>query len=412
MSIERRKKTIQHKFAFLETAFYIHTGIIGAVYMIYLLGQGLSLFEASMVSVVFNIASLIFEVPSGILCDVWGKRKTALCAGIFLALAMMCFFIGNNVIVIMLGQFLWGLSYSLESGTIEAWAVNEGKFEGKELDSLFAFSTKIQNLFFIAGSFIGSWCADYSLNSIWIVPFLSSVVFIVLVCKYVEDIEPSRNERKKLSYEYRESLAQIGIGVRKSLSEKKIAYIYGFSIIISFLFTPLLSLWSVYLDKSFSSFSYKYLAFAWIALRVGVSFGGQLLEIFSKRLTRQMIIICSLGCNVITIGVMNICNNYFVAVLLFCMQEICWIITSSVQKGMLNDYLDDRTRATMISFSSLLYSLGKIVASMLFALVAEKVSMNMAWNLSAFLCLVTLFYCRKMFVDIINEKTLGGIQIE
>ena len=66
----------------------------------------------------------------------------------------------------------------------------------------------------------------------------------------------------------------------------------------------------------------------------------------------------------------------------------------------------------MISFSSLLYSLGKIVASMLFALVAEKVSMNMAWNLSAFLCLVTLFYCRKMFVDIIKEKTLGGIQIE
>lgn len=181
-----------------------------------------------------------------------------------------------------------------------------------------------------------------------------------------------------MSYEYRESLVQIGIGVRKSLSEKKIAYIYGFSIIISFLFTPLLSLWSVYLEKSFSTFSYKYLAFVWIALRVGISMGGQLLEILSKRLTRQTIIILFLVCNVIVIIAMNICNNYFVAVIFFCMQEICWIIISTVQKGLLNDYLDDRTRATMISFSSLFYSLGKIIASMLFALVAEKASMSMA----------------------------------
>ena len=35
-------------------------------------------------------------------------------------------------------KVFWGLSYALESGTIEAWFVNDGALKGNELDRVFA----------------------------------------------------------------------------------------------------------------------------------------------------------------------------------------------------------------------------------------------------------------------------------
>ena len=48
-------------------------------------------------------------------------------AGVTLFLAMLCFLSSVNILVTVMGQVFWGLSYALESGTIEAWFVNVQK---------------------------------------------------------------------------------------------------------------------------------------------------------------------------------------------------------------------------------------------------------------------------------------------
>ena len=138
--------TKSRQFILLETVFFLHTGIIGAVYTLYLLSLGLSIFEANMISAMFNVSSIVFEVPSGAMCDSVGKRKTALFAGVSLFLAMFCFLSSIHIIVVLLGQLLWGLSYALESGTIEAWLINDDTLKGNELDRIFAASRKIQGI--------------------------------------------------------------------------------------------------------------------------------------------------------------------------------------------------------------------------------------------------------------------------
>ena len=99
------------QFILLEMVFFLHTGIIGAVYTLYLLSLGLSLFEANAISAIFNIAAIVFEVPSGAMCDSIGKRKTSLFAGVTLFLAMLCFLSSVNILVAVMGQVFWGLSY-------------------------------------------------------------------------------------------------------------------------------------------------------------------------------------------------------------------------------------------------------------------------------------------------------------
>lgn len=124
---------------------------------------------------------------------------------------MLCFLSSVNILVTVMGQVFWGLSYALESGTIEAWFVNDGALKGNELDRVFAASSKIQSVIMIVGSFIGSWLADYSLKFIWLIPCISSVCFIIMVLKFVEDKKEIQPKSSILSL-YKTSIKYIKIG--------------------------------------------------------------------------------------------------------------------------------------------------------------------------------------------------------
>ena len=236
------------QFILLEMVFFLHTGIIGAVYTLYLLSLGLSLFEANAISAIFNIAAIVFEVPSGAMCDSIGKRKTSLFAGVTLFLAMLCFLSSVNILVTVMGQVFWGLSYALESGTIEAWFVNDGALKGNELDRVFAASSKIQSVIMIVGSFIGSWLADYSLKFIWLIPCISSVCFIIMVLKFVEDKKEIQPKSSILSL-YKTSIKYIKIGGSLIVKNQRITYLYIFVTLMGFISSPLMIFWSVYLKQ-------------------------------------------------------------------------------------------------------------------------------------------------------------------
>ena len=77
MTITMKKNSRLSKsrqFILLEMVFFLHTGIIGAVYTLYLLSLGLSLFEANAISAIFNIAQTVDKV----------LRETSVSRSIFL----------------------------------------------------------------------------------------------------------------------------------------------------------------------------------------------------------------------------------------------------------------------------------------------------------------------------------------
>ena len=388
------------QFILLETVFYLHTGIIGAVYTLYLLSLGLSIFEANMISAIFNVASIVFEVPSGAMCDSVGKRKTALFAGVSLFLAMFCFLSSINILVVILGQIFWGLSYALESGTIEAWLVNDNALKGSALDSIFAASRKIQGITMIIGSFIGTWMAEYSLNYIWCVPCFSSICFIIMVLRFIDDRKMAQSPSSVLSL-YQTSLKYIKMGPNLIIKNRQLTYLYIFVTLMGFVSSPLMIFWSVYLNQIDSRFSYMYLSIVWFLIQLSIIAGNQILEMIGIYMERKKILTITFLIFGISILLMNVKKGLLAAVVLICIQEIVWTMICSIQRGLLNDYIDDQTRATMISFSSLFQAVGKIIASLLFGFLADKSSILFAWTLSGLLSLFTVWFIHIMYKELV-----------
>lgn len=398
------KITKSKKFILLETVFYLHTGIIGAVYTLYLISLGLSIFQANLISTIFNVASIIFEVPSGAMCDSIGKRKTAILAGIALGIAMICFLLGNSVFIIIIAQLLWGISYALESGTIEAWLVNEEKLKGSDLDNVFASSKKIQSITMILGSFIGTWMADCSLRLIWSVPLISAIIFTVLVFIFIDEDKIKLSD-KSIYKLYSETLTYAKEGGKLILKSEQLSYIYILVTLMGFISSPLMTFWSIYLNQLEPSFSYMYLSTVWLLIQVALIIGNQIIKYIGKHVSRRQIFSVTFFIFGIAIILMNLWSYMVIAIILICIQEMVWTIICTVQRGLLNDYLDDKNRVTMLSFSSLFNACGKILASALFGLLADKFSIMFSWTFSGVLSLLAAVYVNYMYKKL-NSKFL------
>jgi len=399
------QKKIKFQFTLLETIFFVHTGIIGAVYVLYLLSKGLSIFQANMVSAVFTLTSICLEVPSGAVCDIIGKRRTAIFAGIALFIAMLCFQLGMNIGIIIIGQIFWGMSYSLESGTIEAWAINEGKFKDSEIDIVFASSAKVQSIAMILGSFIGTWFADRSLNLIWFAPMITSLIFIFMVFVFIkEPKEQNKINQISITNLFKSSIANIKAGFNLIISEKKLLYVYNFNIIIAFIFSPLMIFWSVYLKQISNDSSYIYLSFVWVLIQLALVAGNQILEYIGLKYKRKTIFIFSLIVLAISMISMNFIDGFIFATAMILLQELICAVINSSQRGLINNHIDDEKRATMISYSSLFNSLGKVMASVLFGMVADIFSITAAWMTAGIMSLLSIGYIILMYKTIDRKK--------
>ena len=96
--------------------------MVDVVWVIFLLGRGFSLAQVGLAEGVFHVTSMIFEIPSGMAADLFGRKRTLLlsgiagmCSGVFMALDGWSGWI-------YMGMIFSALSFNLTSGTEEALA--------------------------------------------------------------------------------------------------------------------------------------------------------------------------------------------------------------------------------------------------------------------------------------------------
>lgn len=94
--------------------------------------RGFSLLQIGMLESIFHIVSLCFELPSGVVADVFGRRKTLIASQMasLISGTLMIFSTGFATTALALGCS--ALSYNLASGTREALAYDSLKQNGDE----------------------------------------------------------------------------------------------------------------------------------------------------------------------------------------------------------------------------------------------------------------------------------------
>lgn len=106
--------------------------ITGASWVALLAARGFSLLEIGVLESIFHMVSMCFEIPSGAVADVFGRKKTLLMSWCvcFLSNILMIFSEGFWSVALAIG--FSAFSYNLSSGTREALAYDSLKYAGQE----------------------------------------------------------------------------------------------------------------------------------------------------------------------------------------------------------------------------------------------------------------------------------------
>ena len=158
--------------------------LIWGINTIFLLDAGLNNLEAFAANAFFTAGMVVFEVPTGIVADMWGRRVSFLLGTVTLAITT-----GLYVLLWEVSAPFWqwavvslllGLGFTFFSGAMEAWlvdALDATGFTGP-LESVFARGQVVNGVAMLAGSVGGGYIAQVSSLG---APFVLRAVVLLLV---------------------------------------------------------------------------------------------------------------------------------------------------------------------------------------------------------------------------------------
>ena len=97
-----------------------------------LASRGFSLAQIGFAETVFHIVSILFEIPSGVLADVLGRKKTLVISCLMRIIGDIVMVLSNNFAMVCLSIAFHALNYNFSSGSGDALAFDSLKSVGQE----------------------------------------------------------------------------------------------------------------------------------------------------------------------------------------------------------------------------------------------------------------------------------------
>ena len=126
-----------------------------------LAARGYSLVEIGLAETVFHITSLIFEIPSGVLADVFGRKNMLIVSTIMRMIGNIIMIASRNMFMVCASIAFQAMSYNFSSGSGDALAYDSLKTVGHE--NYYEVYASNQLLIYRLCSGLSTLCAGFAL---------------------------------------------------------------------------------------------------------------------------------------------------------------------------------------------------------------------------------------------------------
>src|SRR5215471_4514128 len=182
---------------------------IWGINTLFLLDAGLSNLEAFAANAFFTAGMVLFEVPTGVVADIWGRRVSYLLGTLTLAGSTFLYWLLWEMkapfVPWAIVSMLLGLGFTFFSGAVEAWLVDALRFAGYTggLETVMGRGQMVSGVAMLGGSVLGGVIAQVTNLG---VPFLMRVGVLVVMffvaARLMQDLgftpEPSHRPLKDM----------------------------------------------------------------------------------------------------------------------------------------------------------------------------------------------------------------------
>lgn len=215
-----RKDPLIWKFCFY--GFFKNLQFFEPYLLIYLMGMGLNLFQIGLLSAIRGAVIYVFEVPSGMIADQFGKKKELLLCFIFYMISFIFFFISGSMIVVTIGTIFYGLGEAFRSGTHKAMILSY--LNRKDWYQHKGFVYGRTRSYSLLGSSLSAFLSILlvlnlpTLRWIFLVCLIPYFIDFILIASYPEYLDEQKASDKTWGGFFREGFKQLkSIGKNKKL---------------------------------------------------------------------------------------------------------------------------------------------------------------------------------------------------
>jgi MFS family permease len=366
--VKQTPRTVRRTYYVLTAGNTLAASLIWGINTIFLLDAGLSNFEAFAANAYFTAGMVLFEIPTGVVADRWGRRASFLCGTLTLAvttgLYVLLWQLHSGFVWWAIVSVLLGLGFTFFSGATEAWlvdALTATSFDG-QLESVFSRGQVIMGATTLGGSVAGGYLAQLTNLG---VPYLVRTAILIgmfllaLIMMHDLGFTPARGDRplteiKKIV----NSSVEHGLKV-PAVRAIMLAGMFtgGVGFYVYYALQPhLLDLWG-------NQEAYG-IAGLVAALVAGAQIVGGLLTPWVrkafKRRTSALLILEVLA--VVMLALIGLIGNFWVVVVLIMLWALVAFAGGPIRQAYLNGMIPSPQRATILSFDSLINNAGGIVA--------------------------------------------------
>ncbi len=151
------------KLNYLNT-FITNLNMQSCIWMLYLAYCGLNLTEIGIIEGMYHATSILFEIPSGALADLLGRKKSMVLSKLCITISCMIMLFSKNFWLFMLSFIIQALGNNLNSGSEEALIYDSMKYIDQEQNYI-GVSGKLNIIVEIAqgiATVLGDILAEYS----------------------------------------------------------------------------------------------------------------------------------------------------------------------------------------------------------------------------------------------------------
>jgi MFS family permease len=375
--MNEQARRIQRIYLVLLLGNTLAASFIWGINTLFLLDAGLSNLEAFAANAFFMAGMVVFEVPTGVVADTWGRRLSYLLGTLTLAVTTFLYWalwlttapFWTWAIVSM----LLGLGFTFFSGAVEAWLVDalaHARYTGS-LELVFGRGQMVSGIAMLGGSVAGGVIAQATSLG---VPFLlrGAVLLTMFALAWVlmEDLgftpapeaDPLRATRNVLNASIEHGLKNPP--VRWVMLAAPFATGVGFYVFYAL--QPYLL--ELYGDEK----AYSVAGLAAAAVAAAQIAGGwaapRIRGLFAKR--TSALILAALA-DVLVLVLIGVAPAFWIGLALVIVWGLIFSAERPIRQAYLNGMIPSQQRATVLSFDSLMGSTGGVVVQPVLGRVAD-----------------------------------------
>lgn len=373
----KRPQNIQTIYLYLVLGNTLATSFIWGINTIFLLDAGLSNFQAFAANAFFTLGQVIFEVPTGIIADTFGRRISYLLGSLTLAVSTFLYLIMWQIHGPFWGwalsSVMLGLGYTFFSGATEAWLVDALKatnFKG-HLEGVFAKGQIASGAAMLTGSILGGVIAQYSnLGVPYILRCLVLLINFATAFFLMRDLGFVPRKTKAPITEMRNIFSKSIDHGLKNPPVRWVMLAVPFTTGVSFYIFYALQPYLLQMYGDSKAYGIAGLVAAIVALTqiAGGILAVRIRKLFGRRTTAMFVGIFLTGVLLILVSQVT---NFWIALLLIFLWGLFFAAISPIRQAYLNGIISSEQRATVLSFDSLMGSSGGIVVQPILGKVAD-----------------------------------------